>query len=60
MRGAQHVDGEQVKAYASDLRSLLLETDITTTKSSLRSLIQKVVIHGDTGTIHYKLPVPTH
>ena len=60
LRGVQHVDAEQVKSYASDLRSLLVETDIARSKGFLRSFVEKVVIHRDKGTIYYKLPVPTH
>ena len=60
LHGVQHVDAEQVKSYASDLRSLLTETDIARSKGFLRSFIEKIVIHGDTGTIYYKLPVPSH
>lgn len=44
---------------SNDLRILLTETDIARSKSFLRSFIQKIVIHGDRGTIYSKLPVPT-
>ena len=56
--GVQRVDTEQVKSYARDLRSLLTETDIVKSKAFLRSFVEKIVIHGTTGTIRYKLPVP--
>lgn len=58
LHGVQRADMEQVKSYANDLRSLLTETDITRSKSFLRSFVQKIVIHGDTVTIYHKLPVP--
>ena len=58
LHGVQHVNMEQVKEYANDLRILLTETDIARSKSFLRSFIQKIVIHGDRGTIYYKLPIP--
>jgi len=54
------LSAEQVKSYACDLRSLLTETDITKSKAFLRSFVEKIVIHGTTGTIYYKLPVPAH
>ena len=60
LHGVLHVDAEQVKSYACDLRSLLTETDITKSKAFLRSFVEKIVIHGTTGTIYYKLPVPAH
>jgi hypothetical protein len=58
LHGVQHVDAEQVKSYARDLRSLLTETDIVKSKAFLRSFVEKMVICGTTGTIYYKLPVP--
>jgi DNA invertase Pin-like site-specific DNA recombinase len=60
LHGVQHVDAEQVKTYASDLRSLLTETDIARSKRFLRTFVEKIMIHGETGTIYYKLPVPSH
>jgi len=41
VQGVQHVDAEQVKSYACDLRSLLTETDITKSKAFLRSFVEK-------------------
>ena len=59
MKGARHVDPELVKTYAGDLRSLLTDMDIIKSKSFLRSFVKKIVINGEKGTIHYRLPVPT-
>ena len=60
LHGVQHVDAQQVKSYASDLRSLLVDTDFVRSKGFLRSFVEKIVIHGYICTIHYKLPVPSH
>ena len=32
--------------------------DVAKSKAFLRSFVEKIVIHGNTGTIYYKLPVP--
>ena len=58
LHGVQHVNSEQVKASANDIRTLLAETDIARNKGFLRSFIEKMMIHGDRGTIFYKLPFP--
>jgi hypothetical protein len=58
IHGVQYVDAEKIKAYCSDLRSLLSETDIMKSKAFLRSFVEKVIIEGDKCTIRYKLPVP--
>ena len=52
------IDAEQVKSYASDLRSLLTETDIARSKGFLRTFIKKITVYEDRVTICYKLPVP--
>lgn len=56
--GARYLDAELVRSYAGDMHALLAEVDITKSKAFLRSFVEKIVIDGTKGTIHYKLPVP--
>ncbi|MFC1921142.1 zinc ribbon domain-containing protein [Chloroflexota bacterium] len=58
LRGVRHLDTETIKLYANDIRSLLTEMDITISKSSLRTFVEKIVIDGSNCTVYYKLPVP--
>jgi site-specific DNA recombinase len=54
----QHVDIETIQSYAQDLRSLFEETDLSLTKTFLRSFVKRIEINGGQGTIEYNLPVP--
>jgi hypothetical protein len=58
-KGVKPLDAVRVKEYVHDLAALLTETDIIRSKSFLRSFIEKIVIYGSEGKIHYKLPVPS-
>jgi hypothetical protein len=59
VEGVRHVDREMVVAYASDLRSLLGESDIAESKSFLRTFLRKIVVGKEQVTVYYNLPVPT-
>ena len=58
LEGAQHVNVETVKAYAQDLRSVLVEGDFIQSKTFLRSFVKKITIDGDKAKIQYHLPMP--
>jgi len=58
IQGVEPLNPALVKSYAHDLFTLLTETDIVKSKVFLRSFIDRIVIEGTMGTIHYKLPVP--
>ena len=47
-----------VKAYATELRSLLKSSNVAESKAFLRSFINKITIDGTKATISYRLPVP--
>ena len=58
VQGVRHVDRDLVVAYASDLRSLLGEGDITDSKAFLRTFVKKIVVEATQVTVYYNLPVP--
>lgn len=58
VQDVRYVDRQTVLAYASDLRSLLSEGDITESKSFLRTFVKKIVVEKEQVTVHYNLPVP--
>ena len=58
VEGAEHLEAEEVKAYAEDLQSLLEEGGFTESKAFLRSFVKKVIVNGDSGKILYRLPMP--
>ena len=58
VQGVRHVDKDMVVAYASDLRSLLGESDIAESKSFLRTFVKRIVVQAAQAVIYYSLPVP--
>ncbi|MFP3975662.1 MAG: recombinase family protein, partial [Dehalococcoidia bacterium] len=54
----ESVDMATVKAYASDLRTLLEESELTERKSFLRSFVERITVDHDRVTIRYRLPMP--
>ena len=60
VQGPSHVDGEMITAHAKDLKAILEEADLITSKAFLRTFIKRIEIKGDEGVIQYTLPVPPH
>ena len=60
VQGPSHVDGEMITAHARDLKAILEEADLITSKAFLRTFIKRIEIKGDEGVIRYTLPVPPH
>jgi DNA invertase Pin-like site-specific DNA recombinase len=58
VQGPNHVDGEMIKAHARDLKAILEEADLMTSKAFLRTFIKRIEIKGDEAIIRYALPVP--
>ena len=58
VQGPNHVDGEMIKAHAKDLKEILEEADLITSKAFLRTFIKRIEIKGDEAIIRYALPVP--
>lgn len=56
--GRQSVNEALVKTYAEDLRVMLGDSDITESKSFLRSFVKRVEIAKGQVTVHYTLPIP--
>jgi site-specific DNA recombinase len=52
------IDVSIVKSYASDLYSLLEESDLAERKAFLRSFVKRIVVDDEEATIYYKLPLP--
>jgi site-specific DNA recombinase len=50
--------GQMVKEHARDLKAILQETDLTKSKTFLKTFVKRIDIEGDKATIHYTLPVP--
>ncbi len=42
VRGPNHVDAEMITTYAKDLKAILEETDLTTSKTFLRTFIKHI------------------
>ncbi len=55
-----YVDGEVITAHARDLKAILEEADLMTSKAFLRTFIKRIEIKGNEGVIRYTLPVPPH
>jgi hypothetical protein len=53
-----HVDTETVKTHARDLKTVLEEADLTTSKAFLRMFIKRIDIRGGEASIQYTLPMP--
>ena len=47
-----------IAAYARDMRSYLQESELTETKTFIRSFVKEIVIVQGTATIRYTLPMP--
>ena len=60
VQGPNHVDGEIIKAHARDLKAILDEADLITSKAFLKTFIKRIEIKGNEATIRYALPVPPH
>ncbi len=57
VQGPNHVDDERIKAHARDLKMILEEADLTTSKAFLKTFIKRIEIKGNEATIRYTLPV---
>ena len=57
--GALRTSADAVKAYARDLHSLLIESDVVERKSFLRSFIKQIDVKEKQVVIHYNLPMPS-
>ena len=58
-QGVEEVDINTVKSYTRDLKSLLVESDITERKAFLRSFIKRIEINKDEAIARYHLPLPS-
>ena len=58
VQGPNHIDAETIKSHAKDLKAILEEADLMTSKAFLRTFIKRIEIKGDEAIIRYALPVP--
>ena len=56
--GVQHLDVEEVRSYAQDLRALLEEADFNQRKTFLQSFVKRITIQGSKAKVQYRLPIP--
>ena len=60
VKGPNHVDVEAVKNQAEDLKSILEECDLVTSKAFLKTFIRRIEINGNEARVSYTLPMPPH
>ncbi len=60
VQGPNHVDAKTIKAHAKDLKAILKEADLVTSKAFLKTFIKRIEIRGAEATIRYTLPVPPY
>jgi site-specific DNA recombinase len=56
--GPNHVDAETIKAHARDLKAILEEADLASSKAFLKTFVKRIEINGNDAVIRYTLPVP--
>ena len=60
VQGPNHVDAETIKTHAKDLKAILEDADLVTSKAFLKTFIKRIEIKGNVALIRYTLPMPTH
>jgi site-specific DNA recombinase len=58
MQGPDQIDAETIKAHARDLKAILEEADLGSSKAFLKTFVKRVEINGNDAVIRYTLPVP--
>ncbi len=58
LRRASVQDVERIAAYAREMSEFLMESEVTETKSFIRSFVKEITVQPGKAVIHYAIPTP--
>ncbi len=58
LRRANVQDVERIAAYAREMSEFLMESELTETKSFIRSFVKEITVRPGKAVIHYAIPTP--
>ncbi len=58
LRRASVQDVERIAAYAREMSDFLMESELTETKSFIRSFVKEITVRPGKAVIHYTIPTP--
>ncbi len=58
LRRADVQDVERIAAYAREMSDFLMESELTETKSFIRSFVKEITVRPGRAVIHYAIPTP--
>ncbi len=58
LRRASVQDVERIAAYAKEMSDFLMESEVTETKSFIRSFVKEITVRPGKAVVHYAIPTP--